>query len=64
MTPQDRLKQWLADEGRKHSWLADQCKVDGSTLTRWLTGATTPHPLAQAELERVTGIPASVWVKA
>jgi len=64
MTAREQLKQWLAYEGRKKSWLAEQCQVNNSTLTRWLTGETIPHPLAREAMESVTGIPASAWVQA
>jgi hypothetical protein len=63
MTPGEQVKAWLQAEGRKGVWLAKQCKVNNSTLHRWLVGESTPHPLAQTQIERITGIPASEWAK-
>lgn len=55
-TPPDMIRAWLQEQGRKKGWLSRQLLVDGSTLTRWLTGVYIPKDLARAKLAEITGL--------
>lgn len=60
-----KLRAWLRREGRRHSWLAEQCHVNPATLTRWLQGKAMPQPVYRTALEEITGgdVAASDWGK-
>ena len=55
---------WLTSAGRTRTWLAGQLGCTKGHLSGVDNGRITPSPILIASLERVTGIPASVWVKA
>ena len=55
---------WLDKEGRTRSWLAGQIGCTRAHIYAIDAGRKPPSPIIAASLERVTGIPASVWVKA
>ena len=57
------ITEWLQREGRTRTWLAGQLGCSRSHLSGVDHGRINPSPILAASLERVTGIPASVWVR-
>lgn len=58
------IADWLKAQGRTSDWLAKEVGCSANWLSSVGTGNKTPSPILVASLERVTGIPASAWVKA
>lgn len=46
---------------RTQTWLLNELGVTRALLWRWMVGATTPHIDNASQIERLTGIPASMW---
>ena len=55
---------WLTAEGRSAVWLADKIGITPGYLSRIGSRKAQPSKTIAVALESVTGIPASVWVKA
>jgi hypothetical protein len=56
MTAPEQLRAWIAETGRKQSWLAEQVGCADSRLSAWLTGRNIPAGSARASLARITGL--------
>lgn len=55
------LRDFLARNELKQSWLIGQLDISRAMLWQWMTGKRTPHIDSCARIERITGIPASMW---
>lgn len=55
------LRTWLASQGRTQVWLRRELGVNRGVLWQWMTGRCAPRIDNAAQIERLTGIPASMW---
>lgn len=49
-----QCRQWLALEGRKSVWLANQLDVDATLVSHWLAGRRQPSAAMAEEIERLS----------
>lgn len=54
---------WIADTGRKQTWVAAQLTVTHYVIGSWASGKTKPQPSNRAAIETLTGgaVPATSW---
>ncbi|MDI9407778.1 MAG: hypothetical protein QM523_00860 [Candidatus Pacebacteria bacterium] len=50
------IKQWLANDGRKASWLAEKVGASRPTMSGWLNQGVLPIAIYRAKLAEVTGL--------
>lgn len=54
MPPQDRVKRWLHQSGRKQNWLAKELGCTEVTVSNWLNGKSVPHPIFCARITEIS----------
>ena len=62
-TAAEKLSAWIAREGRKKAWIADQVGATSAMVSRWLRCGVVPDARYREALEEVTGgaVAASDW---
>ncbi len=55
------LRAWLVAHKRTQVWLLREIHVNRAVLWQWMTGRCAPRIDNAAQIERLTGIPASMW---
>lgn len=61
--PVVELRRWLARQAKSAAELAEEIGVSRQAVHYWLSRERRPGLLYAARLERLTGIPASLWAR-
>ncbi len=51
------IKEWLARDGRKASWLAEKTGVTRPMMSKWLKGGVVPLAVYRNKMSDITGLP-------
>jgi hypothetical protein len=54
-SPMRTLPEWLDEIGKSQRWLAIECLVTDSAVSRWVSGEVTPPPLTRRVIEMLAG---------
>jgi transcriptional regulator with XRE-family HTH domain len=60
-TAGERIDRWLKRNKRSRAWLAEQLNVQRPVLWRWLNNKRTPSVKYLVLIQKLTGVPTSVW---